>query len=146
VTTRHDAEGRLRVIPAYDCWGLLESQEIARVAWLGAGGVAVVPVNHTLADGSLWFRTDPDTALGRECGGQRVVVEVDSVDAQTRSGWSVVVAGTAELVAAADVPELVDLRVWPTGSRNLFVRVDSAEVSGRRLFGPATVADSTPPG
>ena len=129
---------RLAELTAYDCWGLLESEEIARVAWHGATGVAVVPVSFTVVDGALWFRTSPYSALGRECGGQRIVVEVDHIEPATHSGWSVVVAGAAELVDLEDVPEmLVHLQAWPAGHRPLFVRVQPVEVSGRRLVPPS---------
>jgi len=128
--------GRLTELTAYDCWGLLESAELGRVAWPGPGGVALVPVNFTVVDGALWFRTEPSSALARQCAGQRVVVEADHVDPVTRSGWSVVVVGTAGLVAIEDVPDmLVEMRVWPAGRRSLFVRVEPTEVGGRRLWG-----------
>jgi nitroimidazol reductase NimA-like FMN-containing flavoprotein (pyridoxamine 5'-phosphate oxidase superfamily) len=136
MTTRPDSEGRLATLLSYDCWNLLESAHIARVAWIGAEGVAVVPVNYTVVAGAVWFRTTAESTLARESSGQRVVVEVDQIDPATRAGWSVVVVGTAELVAAQDVPDmLIGLEVWPTGTRTLFVRVDVHEVSGRRLYG-----------
>jgi nitroimidazol reductase NimA-like FMN-containing flavoprotein (pyridoxamine 5'-phosphate oxidase superfamily) len=128
-------EGRLRTLTSYDCWSLLEEGEVARVAWVAPAGAAVVPVNYTVADGSMWFRIDPSSALGREVPGQRVAVEVDHIDPGHRAGWSVVVIGTAEVVPLPDVPESVDLRVWPSGPRSAFVRVVPAEVTGRRLFG-----------
>ncbi len=136
MTTRPDSGGRLATLLAYDCWSLLDSAHIGRVAWIGSEGVAVVPVNYTVVAGAVWFRTTPESTLAREGNGQRVVVEVDQIDPVTRAGWSVVVVGTAELVDAQDVPDmLIGLEVWPTGSRTLFVRVDVHEVSGRRLYG-----------
>ena len=127
---------RLASLVAYDCWALLEHAEIARVAWSGPGGVAMVPVNYRVLDGALWFRVHPDSTLAREAGGQRVVVEVDEVDRATRSGWSVVVAGSAEPIDYLDAPEMVvDMRIWPAQVPGLFVRVDPVEISGRRLFG-----------
>ena len=129
-------DNRIATLVAYDCWTLLEQAEIARVAWQGPDGVAIVPVNYAVVDGGLWFRTDPGSALARQCEGRRVVVEVDRIDSTTRGGWSVVVAGVAELVDAMDVPDmLVGMQIWPSGPRSLFIRVDAAEVSGRRLWG-----------
>lgn len=136
MTTRPEPGGRLATLLSYDCWNLLESAHIARVAWIGPEGVAVVPVNYTVVAGAVWFRTTPDSTLAHECNEQRVVVEVDEIDPATRAGWSVVVVGTAELVDAQDVPDmLIGLEVWPSGTRTLFVRVDVHEVSGRRLYG-----------
>jgi hypothetical protein len=135
-TTRGPAV-RLAELPAFDCWHLIESVEISRVAWNGPQGVSVVPVNHVVSDGALWFRTTPYSALALECRGQWVAAEVDSVDPATHTGWSVVVRGVAELVDAEDVPEqLADFRVWPAGTRNVFVRVEPVEVTGRKLVAP----------
>jgi nitroimidazol reductase NimA-like FMN-containing flavoprotein (pyridoxamine 5'-phosphate oxidase superfamily) len=124
------------ILTAYDCWGLLETEEIARIAWAGPDGVAIVPVNYIVADGALWFRTQPYTALGRHCDGGRVAVEVDHLDRESRSAWSVVVTGRTESVNAAEVPDQVmEMRVWPAGPRSLFVRVEPIEVTGRRVSG-----------
>jgi uncharacterized protein len=131
------------VLTGYDCWGLLEEEEIARIAWAGPEGVAIVPVNYTVADGALWFRTQPYTALARQCGGGRVAVEVDHLDRPTLSAWSVVVIGTAERVPTADVPDnLIGMEVWASGPRSLFIRVTPTEVSGRRLWGRADPHDA----
>ena len=129
-----DQEPRLATLVAYDCWSLLGQAEIARVGWESPAGVAIVPVNYVVADGAVWFRTDPASTLAREAGGHRVVVEVDHVDPLRQSGWSVVVTGVAQLVEFLDVPDmLVDMRIWPAGQHSLFVRVDPDEISGRRL-------------
>lgn len=129
---------RLAPLTAYDCWSLLPEAEIARVAWQGPDEIGLVPVNYAVVDGSLWFRTDADSSLARDCGGRPVVVEVDRVDPATHAAWSVVVRGTAELVDVLDVPDmLVDMRVWPGGERSLFVRVEPVRLTGRRLWGTA---------
>lgn len=132
-------------VPAFDCWHLLRSAEIARVAWNGPHGVAVVPVNYAIADGALWFRTSPYAAVARDGGEQWIAAEVDNLDARSGTGWSVVVRGVAELVDAMQVPEhLVDLRVWPAGPRSLFVRIAPVEITGRKLL-PVPVTDQVSP-
>jgi hypothetical protein len=138
--TRPGTGGRLAELTAYECWGLLDSEQIARVAWNGREGVAIVPVNYTIADGSLWFRTTPYSALGSECAGQRLAIEIDHIEPATLSGWSVVVSGVGELVDAAEVPDiLADLRAWPSGNRPLFIRVAPVGVTGRKLLPLAAV-------
>jgi len=145
MTSNHEAGVRLAELPTFDCWQLLETAEIARFAWNGPRGVAMVPVNYTVADGALWFRTSPYAEHAREAGGQWVAVEVDTLDPVDRSGWSVVVRGVAELVDPEDVPDvLIDFRVWPEGTRNLLVRVEPIEISGRRLR-PATADGQVSP-
>lgn len=139
MTTSSPPGARVVELLAFDCWQLLESGEIARVAWNASRGLAVVPVNYVVADGALWFRTEPYGELARGGSGQPVVVEVDSLDPVTRSGWSVLVRGLVELVDTELAPaRLAELRVWPTGSRSTFLRVRPDEITGRRLLAPAT--------
>lgn len=125
----------LATLVAYDCWSLLEEAEVARVAWQGAGGIRLVPVNYVVADGALWFLTDRGSSLARECEGQQVVVEADHVDDATAAAWSVVVVGDAELVDRLDAPDmLVEMRVWAGGAQSTLVRVEPVQVTGRRLW------------
>ena len=124
------------VLTGYDCWQLLPTEQIARIAWAGPAGVSIVPVNYTVADGALWFRTQPHTALAQQCDGGRVAVEVDHLDRDTQDAWSVVVVGTAERVSAPGVPDTVgEMPVWAPGPRALFIRVTPADVTGRRISG-----------
>ncbi|WP_244928122.1 pyridoxamine 5'-phosphate oxidase family protein [Nocardioides sp. W7] len=127
----------LAELPAFECWSLLESAEIARVAWNGPQGVFIVPVNYTITDGALWFRTTASAEVVSDGSGQWVAVEVDSLDPETRSGWSVVVRGAVELVDAQDAPDrLAELRVWAPGLRTTYARIEPGEISGRRLLPP----------
>jgi nitroimidazol reductase NimA-like FMN-containing flavoprotein (pyridoxamine 5'-phosphate oxidase superfamily) len=133
--SRQGPGGRLAELTPNDCWGLLRLHKIARVAWNGPHGIGIVPVNYTIAESALWFRTFPGSALGRECAGSQVTVEVDHIDLDTHSGWSVVVVGEADVVKAERVPEvLADTRTWPAGNRSLFVRIEPTEITGRKLL------------
>jgi uncharacterized protein len=139
VTTPHSGTRPPAVLTAYDCWQLLSTEEIARVAWLGPDGVAIVPVTYVVADRALWFRIQPYSELGRQGKGGRVAVEADHLDRATKSAWSVVVIGTTRLVDPGDAPdEVLHLDTWIPGPRSLVVRVDPVEVTGRRLWGRAS--------
>ena len=120
---------------AYDCWNLIEGADLARVAWQGAEGIRLVPVNYAVADGAVWFRTDHDSALARECGDQSVVLEIDDVDDETATAWSVVIVGNVRLYDAADAPvTLGELGVWASGPHTTYARVEPVQVTGRRLW------------
>ncbi|GAA4381390.1 pyridoxamine 5'-phosphate oxidase family protein [Nocardioides caricicola] len=122
---------------AYDCWHLLEGAYLARVAWQGADGIRLVPVNYDVADGAVWFRIDRDSALAREARDQSVVVEIDDVDDESGTAWSVVVVGKVEMFDAADAPDtLGELRVWADGPHTTYVRIEPVELTGRRLWKP----------
>lgn len=138
MTTTRGRGGRLAELTPYDCWALLNGVRVGRVAWSRPQGPAVVPVNLTLLDGALWLRTSEDAALVRETAGLPVAIEVDDIDLEARSGWSVLVLGTPELVVGDDVPEhLRVLDVWPAGPHVAYVRVSPTQVTGRRLAAPA---------
>jgi uncharacterized protein len=128
---------RLEVLSSYDCWQLVSAaggpDGIARVVWSGAEGPAIVPVNYTVADGYVWFQTTPESRLAQACD-STVLVEVDHVDPASRTGWSVVVTGAATCLGSGEDPGLLgDLQVWPRGTRQLLVRVEPSELTGRRL-------------
>jgi len=129
---------RLEELSPYDCWQLVSGaggpDGIARVVWSGPDGPAILPVNFTVADGFLWFQTTEGSRLALQCADQRVLVEVDDIDPATHSGWSVVVSGVATCVAPAEDPGLLGgLLVWPSGPRELLLKVEADELTGRRL-------------
>jgi uncharacterized protein len=125
------------VLNASDCWQLLPTQEVARVAWNGPDGVSIVPDNFTVRDRALWFRTQPYSELARQCKGGWVVVEVDHLEPVERSAWSVVEVGPTQLVASSEAPDQVlQMQVWvPGGARSLVVRVDPVRLTGRQIWG-----------
>ena len=137
-TVTRGGDSRLEQLSRYDCWQLVTQaggpDGIARVVWSGADGPAIVPVNFTVADGFIWFQTTEGSRLARECAGQRVLVEVDDIDPAHHTGWSVVVSGVATCVPLAQDPGLLgDLLVWPSGPRELLLKVEADELTGRRL-------------
>ena len=121
--------GRLVELDEEACWALLGAHSVARVAWCAGGAPHVVPVTYGLAEGRLWVRSSPWSALVRESRGHAVAVEVDEVDEATRSGASVVVEGRAR---AGIGPGPVE--PWPEGNRPVLLSIDPARVTGRRLL------------
>lgn len=120
---------------AFDAWHLLGGADVARIAWAGPAGVSIVPVNCVLADGALWFRTTPDSAIARAGEGTEVAVEADSLDPVARTGWSVVLRAVIELVEPHVAPAAVaELCIWPEGHRDVYVRLEPTVVTGRRLL------------
>jgi nitroimidazol reductase NimA-like FMN-containing flavoprotein (pyridoxamine 5'-phosphate oxidase superfamily) len=120
-------------LSAAECWELLGSAPIARVAWTTTAGPAVVPVNHVVADGTVRFRTAAYTALATKVDAELVAIEADAVDPDTRTGWSVVARGRAEVRYDGGRDELALPEPWAAGSRHTLVVVEVTEISGRRL-------------
>jgi hypothetical protein len=140
-TSRNTFQGgdvRLEPLSPYDCWQLVTEAAgpdgVARVVWSGPDGPAIVPVNYAVSDGFIWFQTTPDSRLARECCDQQVLVEVDQVDPASHTGWSVVVTGAVTCLPSAADPGLLDnLVAWPSGPRQVLLRVEPDELTGRRL-------------
>ncbi|MFF3885892.1 helix-turn-helix domain-containing protein [Streptomyces sp. NPDC001914] len=120
-----------------ECRARLSTHGVGRVAAHGADGLVVLPVNYSVADGSVMFRTAPGSVLATAVGA-RVAFEVDHVDEALSQGWSVLVQGRARAVIDADAVRRLDAlaysRPWAGGAeRDLWVRVDEERISGRRI-------------
>ena len=101
-------------------------------------GLQLLPVSYALHHGAIVFRTSPYGVLSELVRPVEVNFEVDDLDSETRTGWSVVVTGRAQAVAEPrDLVELwtVDgVTPWAAGVRTLFIEVTPRQITGR-LFG-----------
>ena len=116
---------------------MLDSVRWARCAWNGPEGPRILPVNHWVLDGSVFFRTALYGSLVEAANGQAVALEADELDDSLSSGWSVVVLGSAEQVE--DPAEAAALfgrlgQPWAPGSRPVLVRISPSKVTGRRFL------------
>jgi uncharacterized protein len=135
------AENTIRELPPDECLELLSASTVGRVAWCAPDGPQIVPVNIRVHDGTVVFSTVAYSALARAVRGATVAVEVDEIDHDARSGWSVVAVGPAE--AVAEPAELSGVwsgvwqrggpEPWAPGVRTLFVRVTPRAITGRRI-------------
>jgi nitroimidazol reductase NimA-like FMN-containing flavoprotein (pyridoxamine 5'-phosphate oxidase superfamily) len=122
-----------------ECMRLLTKVAVGRVVYTRHALPAVLPVNFRLdTDSSVVLRTSTDSDLVRAIDGVVVAFEADEFDAETRSGWSVVVTGRATAVTEADEHARLS-QVGPTSWMPLrnaaFVRIESEMVTGRDLRG-----------
>jgi uncharacterized protein len=120
-----------------ECRERLRQNNVGRLAWQAADGPQILPVTYVWHDGTVIFRTSPYGLLSELIRPTDVVLEIDDLDQDRRSGWSVVVHGQAEAVAEpAEVSSLwgvENLVPWAPGVRNLFIRVVPRRVAGRSL-------------
>lgn len=128
-------QGHLRELDDKECWELVRSREVGRVAYVDTRGPMVVPITYVSDEGSMIFRVAPYSELARHLPEAQVAIEVDDFDYFTRSGWSVVLRGQAEVV---DSDELATTHArptpWPEGQRSLYLRMTPDKVTGRRLL------------
>lgn len=119
-----------------ECMRLLASVRLGRVGFTGPTGPQVLPVNHTVLDGTIVFRTDLYSAIADGTRASTVAFEVDELDDRMQSGWSVLVVGHADHVE--NQVEMADVftrmgQPWAPGSRPLVARIIPSRVTGRRF-------------
>ncbi len=142
----------LEILPFDECLRLLASVPVGRVGFVADGEVVVLPVNHVVDGQDVIFRTAYGSKLSAAEGQDLAAFEADNYNAQTRSGWSVLVNGRAEVVEAeADIQRLgqcmsrLDVYPWVTEVRHpSWIRIRPTSVSGRRT--PGTRWESRPAG
>jgi len=126
------------------CLALIAPGGIGRIAYASRFGPAVLPVNYTLQDGSIVFRTarrsplDEDLRTGITGADYRVAFEIDHIDPAGRQGWSVLIQGPAHLVTDPREEAVLGSIVesWAPGDRELLIRISLTRITGRRI-GPA---------
>ncbi|MFI2031265.1 DUF1918 domain-containing protein [Streptomyces buecherae] len=127
---------RLLDLSPAECRARLSTHGVGRVAVSTPGGPAVVPVNYEVVDETIAFRTAPESVPARAVG-REVAFEVDHVDAAMSQGWSVLVVGPARVVTEPEaVRRLIDgahSRPWSGGAREMWVVIDPARITGRRI-------------
>jgi nitroimidazol reductase NimA-like FMN-containing flavoprotein (pyridoxamine 5'-phosphate oxidase superfamily) len=124
------------MLPRDECLRLLASAHIGRVAVNVGALPAVLPVNFTMIDDDVVFRTCPGAKLDAAVAGNVVAFEADDVDPLYHTGWSVMIQGIAnEVVDPGQLAEAkrAPLQAWADHGRARFVRIESAIVSGRRI-------------
>lgn len=129
----------LRVMGLEECLSRLGEAAVGRFAFALDGEITVLPVNHVLDGVDVCFRTSGDSKIQAAVDGDAVSFQVDDWDLPQRSGWSVLVHGTASVVRDdAMIARLVATarRPWvPIDTRTArWIRVSSRQVTGRMIL------------
>ena len=129
---------RLQALTRDDCIMRLAGGRLGRVVFTERALPAIRPVNYAMSGSHVVLRTAAD-GLGRRLDGQVVAFEVDDIDDDSGTGWSVVVTGTARLVR---VPGELS-RLSAVGPITLAgeghdgtVVITPGDISGRRIAAP----------
>jgi len=99
-------------------------------------GPVVVPVNFAVLADTIVVRTAEGTVIDGHTD-EQVALEVDHIDEALCLGWSVLVRGPAHRVAhPAELRRLQEdaaVWPWPSGEREVYVRIVPCEITGRRI-------------
>ena len=127
----------LELVGAVECWSLLETQSVGRLAVAIRNHADIFPVNYLVDDETIVFRTNPGMKLAAAIAGDSVAFEVHEYDPETGVGWSVVVTGEArEVKRLDDLVRIEGLPLVPAapGHKNRWIRIHPLSVTGRRLL------------
>jgi nitroimidazol reductase NimA-like FMN-containing flavoprotein (pyridoxamine 5'-phosphate oxidase superfamily) len=131
---------QLQELSREECLDLLAGSRFGRVVVTTAqsGAPVIRPVNYVFdaASQSVAFRTGEGSKFHALVHSAQACFEIDDHDAETRGGWSVIIAGrTEEVTQPAEVQRLnrMGLVNAAGGSRAHWVRIRARTVSGRRI-------------
>lgn len=134
-----DGKTWLEHLAPHECWDLLASTPVGRIGVLVDSAPEIYPVNHVVDGRSIVFRTERGQKLRGLDRSPSVCFEVDGIDVATSTGWSVLVKGRVREVKAAEEERhllQLDLRYWSVGPKPRWIRIEPAEVTGRRIRRP----------
>jgi nitroimidazol reductase NimA-like FMN-containing flavoprotein (pyridoxamine 5'-phosphate oxidase superfamily) len=119
-----------------ECWELLRATSVGRVAVTVGTVPDVFPVNYRVHNGEIVIRTEAGTKLAAATLMTAVAFEIDAIDHESRSGWSVVVKGRGRepthLDELLELDEL-ELDLWVEAPKSRWLAITPDEVTGRRI-------------
>jgi nitroimidazol reductase NimA-like FMN-containing flavoprotein (pyridoxamine 5'-phosphate oxidase superfamily) len=135
-TDQKPSPGNFAELSEAECKQLLAEHTAGRVGFMAPDGPQILPVTYQYRNGSVIFRTSPAGALSGLVRRASVAFEIDGIDEQPHSGWSVLVLGFAEAMAH----DYLLMSAWETGPvpwadgiRNLFIEIKPRKISGRSV-------------
>ena len=124
----------MTILEPDQCWALLRSADVGRLAVSIVDQPDIFPINFVLDHGTVVFRTAEGTKLAAAVLGRSVAFEADGFDAASGEAWSVVVKGRAQEIARmTEVFDATDLPLFPwlASPKPRFVRIVPESITGR---------------
>jgi nitroimidazol reductase NimA-like FMN-containing flavoprotein (pyridoxamine 5'-phosphate oxidase superfamily) len=133
-----------------ECRRLLSEHRVGRLGLAVGGAPVILPVNYAFDGERVVFRTDQGLKL-RHAPRRRVAFEIDGIDEEAGTGWSVLVQGSAfEIIRSVDshAEELLRLPVNPlaAGEKAHWIEIVPHMISGRRICASARKFGTNDPG
>ena len=126
----------LEELDEQQCWELASQRSIGRLAVSVGNKPDVFPVNYVVHDGTIIVKTSAGLKLAAATIGPGVAFEVDALDEQTHTGWSVVFRGVATEIEALDdiiEAESLGIQTWADSDKRRFLRITPSVITGRRI-------------
>ena len=138
-----DEDRLVEVLAVAECRQLLGTAGIGRLGFTDGALPAILPVPFAVRDGQVVIPARRGSAVVSAVRGAVVAFEVDSFDAETRTGWSVTVIGPTRLLSPPqDVDLLEELRSAPRppAPDRCYITVQLGLLRGWRMSETAAVS------
>ena len=139
VTKVEGSASHFAELPLAECERLLAEHKAGRIGLNAPSGPQILPVTYAYYAKTIVFRRRRTVCCLLSVA-TRVAFEIDDIDEERESGWSVLVLGSAERVTReytltslwkdGPVP-------WAEGTRNLFIMITPDTITGRIVGQPA---------
>lgn len=126
------------VLSPEECDELLASTPVGRVAFIHGGEPHILPVNYRYVDQTIVIRSTRGSKIEAAEMHSRFAFEIDSWEADARTGWSVLAHGTGTIEEdEAEIRRLEELGLspWTDGDdpEDLWIRIRLDDITGRRI-------------
>jgi nitroimidazol reductase NimA-like FMN-containing flavoprotein (pyridoxamine 5'-phosphate oxidase superfamily) len=125
-----------------ECLRLISAGGVGRIAFTGRYGPTIFPVNYTVHDGTIMFRTADDSPFGEDLrtgiqyADYKVAFEIDELDMDAHEGWSVLIQGPAhhmDTSAERALAKDIGVEPWAGGRREDYICITPTRITGRRI-------------
>jgi hypothetical protein len=122
-------------LAAHDCWELLRSVTLGRLAIVVDGRPEIFPVNFVVDHATIVFRSSAGTKTAGLRGDTSAAFEADGHGPDDATAWSVVIHGQLEPLVSFDPVSTDVLPLFPqqAGPKPQFIRVVPDAISGRQF-------------
>ncbi len=125
-----------KALTSAQCWALAATHSAGRLGFFREGLLNIFPVNYFVRADHVYFRTSADGTIATSYL-EHAAFQIDQIDRQARSGWTVLLNGPATRVEDPALlktlwGEAVD-EPWAPGQRNLFFALAPSMVRGRLM-------------
>jgi transcriptional regulator with XRE-family HTH domain len=116
-----------------ECTELIAGATVGRIAYDGADGLVVIPVNYCTLGELIVFRTASDSAVA-QYDLATIAFELDAIDPGMQDGWSVLVNGKVRPASDLESDAVGDrVEPWAGGTRDSYMVIEPDRVTGRRV-------------
>jgi nitroimidazol reductase NimA-like FMN-containing flavoprotein (pyridoxamine 5'-phosphate oxidase superfamily) len=133
---RFDARTGLVELTEAECFDLLRTTNIGRLAVLLGTTPDIFPVHYRVHGREILVRTEAGSKLAAATLMPEVAFEIDGVDEAGKEGWSVVFHGRgrepASLEESVQLDE-IDLEPWVDAPKSRWLLIRPSRVTGRRI-------------